>query len=96
MEDPKNIKEELTDEETKGVDAGNQQQWLTPPFMVTEDELKGVSGGDGVVTDVPGNPLGSLKEELTDEELKGLSGGVHWTEQDYKVAEQDGLYYPGM
>ena len=63
---------------------------------LTEDELKGVSGGDGVVTDVPGNPLGSLKEELTDEELKGLSGGVHWTEQDYKVAEQDGLYYPGM
>ena len=53
MEDPKNIKEELT-----------------------EDELNGVSGGDGVVTDVPGNPLGSLKEELSDEELKGVSGGA--------------------
>ena len=52
-EDTKNIKDELT-----------------------EDELKGVSGGDGVVTDVPGNPLGSLKEELTEEELKGLSGGA--------------------
>ena len=43
---------------------------------LTEDELKGVSGGDGVITDVPGNPLGSLKEELTDDELKGLPGGV--------------------
>ncbi|WP_137024901.1 hypothetical protein [Synechococcus sp. UW179A] len=53
MEDTKNIKVELT-----------------------EDELKGVSGGDGVVTDVPGNPLGSLKEELTEDELKGLSGGA--------------------
>ena len=52
MEDPKNIKEELT-----------------------EDELNSVSGGDGVVTDVPGNPLGSLKEELTEDELKSMSGG---------------------
>ena len=37
-----------------------------------------------------------LKEELSDEELKGLAGGVKWTQQDYKVAEQDGLWYPGM
>ena len=37
-----------------------------------------------------------LKEELTDEELKGVTGGVHWTQQDYEVAEQDGLWYPGM
>ena len=51
MEDPKNIKEELT-----------------------EDELKGVSGGDGAVA-VPDNPLGSPAKELTDDELKGLSGG---------------------
>ena len=49
MEDPKNtkddkkekespeLKEELTEEEVKGVDAGNQPQLLTPPFMVTDD-----------------------------------------------------------
>ena len=37
-----------------------------------------------------------LKEEMTDVELKGVTGGVHWTQQDYKVAEQDGLYHPGM
>ena len=42
---------------------------------LTEDELNGVSGGDGAVA-VPDNPLGSLKEELSDEELKGVSGGV--------------------
>ena len=54
MEDPKNIKEELI-----------------------EDELNGVSGGDEVVTDVPGNPLGSLKEELSEDELKGVDGGGH-------------------
>ena len=52
MEDPKNIKEELT-----------------------EDELKGVSGGDGAVA-VPDNPLGrGIKEVLTDDELRGVDGG---------------------
>ena len=51
MEDTKSIKEELT-----------------------EDELKGVSGGDGAVA-VPDNPLGSPVIDLTDDELKGATGG---------------------
>ena len=38
---------------------------------LTEDELNGVSGGDGA--NWTGN--GSLKEELTDDELKGVDGG---------------------
>ena len=49
---------------------------------LTEDELKGVSGGDGVVTDVPGNPLGSLKTELSDEELRGVTGGARYLNPD--------------
>ena len=51
MEDTKNTKEELT-----------------------EDELKGVSGGDGAVA-VPDNPMGSPVKELTDDDLEGLNGG---------------------
>ena len=70
MEDPKNIKEELI-----------------------EDELKGVSGGDGAVA-VPDNPLGSPTIELTEDELKGVSGGatpggVGWKSVDAGAPCQD-------
>ena len=65
MEDPKNTKDDKKEKETSELEE-----------EVTDDELKNVRGGDGVVTDVPGNTLGSL-EELSDEELSGLSGGVN-------------------
>ena len=46
MEDPKNIKEELTEEELKGVDGG-AQTIRNPNEELSDEELKGVTGGVG-------------------------------------------------
>ena len=50
MEDPKNIKEELTEDELNGVSGGDGGNWngngsLKEEFEFTDDELKGVTGG---------------------------------------------------
>ena len=51
MEEPKNTKDDKKEKESPELKE-----------ELTEDELKGVSGGGGVVTKVPGNPGAVLRK----------------------------------